>query len=173
MANETQFKHWLKKNKPKDAEFTHIETSTIAGVPDTYVIYKGISTWIECKDIDKSKTQIKLRASQFMWMKKHIAAQGRAVLAIRRKDKSVEVYSGIDIAALKITDIKQQGKDYILPDTLKPIAGLKNIRDKLKKEAFYETILISDLTHQISEDYLMTDKKTGTKIDIVNTFHCT
>lgn len=136
MADEGLFKRWLKQNKPIDAVFTHIETATVTGVPDTYAIRNGVSTWIECKDIPDSKTKAKLRATQFIWAKKHTKAGGKAILAIRRKDKSVDLYDAKDFVKIPQEEIKESGKDYILPATCKPYYTYR-----YSKEEFYNELL--------------------------------
>ena len=134
MANEKVFRKWLKDNRPKDAVFTNIETATVIGVPDTYAIRNGVSTWIECKDIPESPTRAKLRATQFIWMKKHVLAGGKAVLAIKRKDKTVDLYDARDFVKIPQEEFKESGKDYILPATCKPYYSYNGSREEFYNE---------------------------------------
>lgn len=120
MADEKLFKRWLKNSLPETAHATHIETATVSGVPDTHVTFQSITTWIECKDIPQSRVLVKLRAVQYMWMKKHVAAGGRAVLAIKRQDKSVDLYSARDIISIDQEKIKTSGKDFVLTGLIEP-----------------------------------------------------
>src|SRR5574344_1380826 len=137
MADEKLFKRWLKNSLPETAHATHIETATVSGVPDTHVTFQGITTWIECKDIPTSSVLVKLRAVQYMWFKKHIAAGGRGILAIKRKDKAVDLYS-----AAAITNVDQ---DNILTRLLEPFYTVFMPLSMMTRKEYWRQLLIRKL----------------------------
>ena len=145
MADEKLFKRWLKNSLPETAHATHIETATVSGVPDTHVTFQGITTWVECKDIPTSSVLVKLRAVQYMWFKKHIAAGGRGILAIKRKDKSVDLYSAADIVKVDQDKIKTSGKDYILTGLVEPFYTVFMPLSMMTRKEYWRQLLIRKL----------------------------
>lgn len=130
MADETQFKKWLKRRAPKGSLITFIETMTGNGVPDMYTCFKGQSKWIEVKDIPTSNNIVKLRATQYMWLMNLFNSSGDGGLLIRHKD-TIDFYDLYYMAELRISDIKKSGKDYILTGLIEPSLSIKR---KSKKE---------------------------------------
>lgn len=140
MADEKQFKKWLKSRAPNGCVFNTIETMTSIGVPDIFTCYEGCSRWIETKDISTSNVIIKLRATQYMWLQKLISNGGSGGLLIRHK-YSIDFYDAIDIMKVDRSKIKTSGKDYILTDLVEPSLELDRRHNRTRQEQFMIDVL--------------------------------
>lgn len=140
MADEKQFKKWLKSRAPHGCLFNTIETMTSIGVPDIFTCYKGCSRWIETKDISTSTVIVKLRATQYMWLQKLINNGGSGGLLIRHK-YNTDFYDAIDIMKIDKTKIKTSGKDYILTGLVEPSLTLDRRLSRQEQEQFMIDVL--------------------------------
>lgn len=121
---ESDFRRWLIQNKPKEAVMTPIETNTAAGVPDIFCCYQGFSSWIECKTVLSSSP--KFRGTQYIYLKKLVAAGGHAKIAVQRlstttyKPVSIWIYDAEKLVAIPSGMYKQQGQDMVFPKCAEP-----------------------------------------------------
>ena len=136
--SEANFRKWLKQNKPAGAVMTSIETSTRTGVPDLFTCHRGIMKWIECKYLPNSKNEIKLRATQYIWLKNLILAGGNGGLVIKRKPKIIDYYDATTFAIYDYETLKVSGKEVILTKLIKPTATY----DGTNKDEFYKSLLL-------------------------------
>ena len=136
--SEANFRKWLKQNKPVGAIMTSIETSTQAGVPDLFTCYRGIMKCIESKYFPNSKDAIKLRATQYIWLKNLILAGGNGGLVIKRGPKTIDYYDATTFAIYDYETLKTSGKEIILTKLIKPTATY----DGTNKDEFYKHLLL-------------------------------
>lgn len=121
---ESDFRRWLIQNKPKEAVMTPIETSTATGVPDIFCCYQGFSSWIECKTVLSSSP--KFRGTQYIYLKKLIAAGGHAKVVVQRlstntyKPVSIWIYDAEQLVAIPSGMYKTHGQDMIFPKSAEP-----------------------------------------------------
>lgn len=136
--SEANFRKWLKQNKPTGAVMTSIETSTQAGVPDLFTCHRGIMKWIECKYFPNSKDTVRLRATQYIWLKNLILAGGNGGLVIKRGPKSIDYYDATTFAIYDYETLNASGKDIILTKLIKPTFHY----DGTNKDEFYKNLLL-------------------------------
>lgn len=141
MANEKQFKKWIKSKAPKGSLVAFIETMTGIGVPDMYTCFKGQNKWIEVKDLSTSTTMIKLRATQYMWLKNLFHSGGDGGLLIKHKD-TIDFYDIYYMNEIDESDIKKSGKDYILTGLMDPSLSIKRNSSKADIDKYVYDLLI-------------------------------
>ena len=77
----------LADHLPHPRHLTAVETGSIRrGVPDCHVAISGVCTWIECKAT--RAWSIKFQPGQVGWIEAELRHGGRALLAVRRRDRS-------------------------------------------------------------------------------------
>lgn len=118
---EAEFRAWLIKNKPKNALMTAIETSTATGVPDIFCCHNGRSSWIECKVIARGAPRI--RGTQYVYLKKLIAAGGHARIVVQRlsnkyKPSSITIYDAAKVTAVPPALFVARGQDMVFHELM-------------------------------------------------------
>ena len=100
---------WLrvKKNLPHDCYATRIENRMGGGVPDVYVIWNGLSFWIELKITKDNK--IRLSSNQIAWNTKHSLNFGLSYILVQRVGEgSLFLFRGEDARQLAIDGLNTE-----------------------------------------------------------------
>ena len=79
--SESNFWKTVKKNLPSDCHATRIENRHGGGIPDTYIIWNGLSFWIELKVMKGNK--ILISPHQIAWNTVHCKNNG---VSLQRKN---------------------------------------------------------------------------------------
>ena len=78
MTPEQKFYQWFRKQLPPGADCVRIETTTMGGMPDVNVCYKGKEIWVELKCLVNGRVLI--RPEQNAWMHRRNEAGGEVVI---------------------------------------------------------------------------------------------
>jgi len=78
MTPEQKFYQWFRKQLPHGADCVRIETTTMGGMPDVNVCYKGIEIWVELKCFVNGRVLI--RPQQNAWMHRRKFRGGKVFL---------------------------------------------------------------------------------------------
>lgn len=109
------------KNQNKSVFFQRIESDTAIGIPDLYLIYKGVAGWAELKWIPRwpksDDIVIKIyhyTMAQRRWLKKNHDNGGNSFLILGIGNKEILCFKGED--ALKVgAYTKKQLQDKSIP----------------------------------------------------------
>ena len=113
--SESNFWKTVKRNLPSDCHATRIENRHGGGIPDTYIIWNGLSFWIELKVMKGNK--ILLSPNQIAWNSAYCRKGGVSfILAKHPKQKSIYLFDGIRASELLDNGLRTMnlysGKDY-------------------------------------------------------------
>lgn len=130
---ESDFRKWLIKNRPKDSVMYPIETNSTVGIPDIFCCYNKHSCWIECKTLLTGASRI--RGSQLLFMQNLYKQGGFVKVAVQRlntktyKPSSIHIYDFKDIVQRPLQSFTVSGTDLLFPSDLKPY-WIWNYRNK-------------------------------------------
>ena len=116
VAQKRESKLWQRIKKLKlDAQIFRIESNTINGIPDVYILYKGRTIWIELKSNDLKNYG--LSKWQINWHLTHLRNGGTAYI----------LGSGVKHRALKLLEIKGRGSVSLVSVASDTEAGLRKL----------------------------------------------
>lgn len=116
VAQKRESKLWQRIKKLKlDAQIFRIESNTINGIPDVYILYKGRTIWIELKSNDLKNYG--LSKWQINWHLTHLKNGGTAYI----------LGSGVKHRALKLLEIKGRGSVSLVSVASDTEAGLRKL----------------------------------------------
>ena len=81
MTLEQKFYQWFRKQLPITADVNRIETTTMAGMPDTNICLAGREVWVELKVLTEGR--ILIRKGQNAWGHRRAFAGGQVFIACR------------------------------------------------------------------------------------------
>ena len=113
--SESNFWKTVKRNLPSDCHATRIENRHGGGIPDTYIIWNGLSFWIELKVMKGNK--ILISPHQIAWNTVHCKNNGVSFFLVKDpRDKSIYLFDGIRASELLDNGLRTMnlysGKDY-------------------------------------------------------------
>ena len=116
MAHKGESKLWKRiKNLNLKAQIFRIESNTINGIPDVYILYKGRSIWLELKSNDLKNYGIS--KWQINWHLTHLKNGGTAYF----------LGSGVKHRALKLLRVKKSGAVSLVSVASDNEAGLREL----------------------------------------------
>ena len=116
MAQKRESKLWQRIKKLRlHAQIFRIESNTINGIPDVYILYKGRSVWLELKSNDLKNYG--LSKWQINWHLTHLKNGGITYI----------LGSGVKHRALKLLRVKESGVVGLVSVVSDNEAGLREL----------------------------------------------
>jgi hypothetical protein len=116
VAQKRESKLWQRIKKLNlDAQIFRIESNTINGIPDVYILYKGRTVWLELKSNDLKNYG--LSKWQINWHLTHLKNGGTAYILNRGQRES----------PLKLLEIKGRGAVGLVSVASDTEAGLRKL----------------------------------------------
>ena len=116
MSKSHESKLWARiKNLNLPGHIFRIESNTINGIPDVYILYKGRTVWLELKSNDLKNYG--LSKWQINWHLTHLKNGGTAYI----------LGSGVKQRALKLLEIKGRGAVGLVSVVSDTEAGLRKL----------------------------------------------
>ena len=116
VAQKRESKLWQRIKKLKlDAQIFRIESNTINGIPDVYILYKGRTVWLELKSNDLKNYG--LSKWQINWHLTHLKNGGTAYI----------LGTGVKHRALKLLGVEGSGSVGLVSVASDTEAGLRKL----------------------------------------------